>query len=394
MSQLHLGGEVVSIPHTMAARKKYSARTQFKHLLKRISRGFDSVAPMVLPILPNRRVAGQVKIGTRTVSYYKHWPDDAKLIAHWDALCLATPGTTVYQSPHWQRGATITADAVGRLRLVTVHDGDRLVAVAPFERHFGGEWTTAAPMSSQYHDPLIAADDPQATWDALLRGIAELDPNLQSLTFELISSYAPFVDYVPTLAKAAGYAGGEVPYVITDTVIVLAETWDAYLATLSKNQRSKLRRRLKHVEESGRAKLVVNTTEADVVKALPGVLDLMHKSGGSKGRKTNWLYRRHLAHTAPLLAKDGRMVIYQLFIDDKLAASDVLLKQGDSYIFWNGAIADEFRDLSPGIAMQAMMMRHAIEQGVKVVDLLQGMSVCKHEMGAIERPQHKLVFTR
>lgn len=382
--------------HTMAGAKsrKFSAKTKLKHILKRIERGFEAVAPYILPIRPNRGVTAQVDVGTRTVTCYRHFPDNARLLAAWDDLAVATNGTTVYNSPLWQQGATIVPDACGRFRLMTVHQGDRLLAVAPMDRGWGGHWITAGRMTSQYHDPLVHPDNAEATWEALLRGIAKIDPKLETLTFDLISPSAPFKDFLPRVAKTAGYAGGSVPYVITTTGVKLAPTFDEYLASLKKNQRAKLRKRLRIVEESPNCKFVLAESEADITVAVPRVLAMMERTGGSKGRKTKWLYHRMMAVNAPRLARAGRVKVFQLFIDGELAAADIAYTHGQNYILWNGAFDEKFREWSPGIAVQAWMLRYGCEQGYPLADMLQGMSLCKHEMGAIEEPMHRFEFFR
>lgn len=382
--------------HTAAAvrNRKFSVRTQIKHLFKRIERGFEAVAPAILPIRPDRGVMAQAQVGQRIVRCYRHWPDDQRLLADWDALAVATPRATIYQSPLWQRGATIVPDACGRFRLITVHDGDRLVGVVPMDRGWGGHWITAGRLTSQYHDPLIHPEHPEQTVEAILRGILQIDPRLKTLTFDLISPWSPLADCLPAIAKAAGLAGGEVPYPITTTSVRLGRSFDEYLADLKKNQRQKLRKRLRHVEESPDAQFVLAESEADITAAVPKILALMERAGGSKGRKTRWLYHRMMAVNAAPLARAGRIKAFQVLIDGQLAAGDIALTQGASYILWNGAFDEKFRDRSPGIAVQAWMLKYGCEQGYAVADMLQGMSLCKHEMGAIEVPMHRFEFTR
>lgn len=373
--------------------RDYSWKTKCKHIFKRMVRAAEACAPMVLPIAPNRRVVGEVKIGDRVVRYYKHWPNDLKVLAAWDKLSTEVPGGMVFQSPLWQEGATIIPDAIGTLRLVTVHECDRLVAAIPLERRWGGHWETANEVSTAYHDPLIHPDGAEQTVDALLRGLTRFDRHFHSLTFQLFTPNSPWLDVIPRLAGAVGLKS-EKTFVTTDTIVPFAPTWEKYLESLPGHDRRELRRLIRKLEESGKSKFVVNSTEQDVVERLPHTLQLMINDKGGKSRKTRWMFRDHLLKSAPALAKSGRFVLYELFIENQLAAGSIALTQNNQQWMFNGAFDPKFHQWAPGIVLWGMKFRHAISQGQTSMDLLRGLPPYKQALGAIERPMHKLTLTR
>lgn len=385
-------------PHSLkparpALVRQYSWQTRCKHLLKRVIRAAEACAPMVLPIAPNRGVAGQVKVGEHVVRYYRHWPADQQLLADWDELSLTVPGAMVFQSPIWQEGATIIPDALGILRVVTAHHGDRLVAALPLERRWGGHWETANEVSSAYHDPLIHPDGAEETLEAVLRGIQLLDRRFHSLTIQLLTPGSPWLDVVPRVAASAGLKA-EKAFVTTDTVVSFGPTWEKYLESLPGHDRRELRRMMRKLEESGRSRFVVNTTEQAVMDRLPHTLELMINDKGGKSRKTRWMYRDHLMRSAPALARTGRLVLYELFIDNELAAGSIALTQNNQQWMFNGAFDPKFHQWAPGIVLWGMKFRHAISLGQTSMDLLRGLPPYKQALGAIERPIHKLILTR
>ena len=344
--------------------------------------------------MPDRRPSGEIRIGTRVVRYYRHWPDDPQLIAEWDELSRTIPGATVFQSPDWQQATARVADALAKLRLVTVRDGDRLVAVIPLEKRWGGHLWTMGLLTTAYHDPLIASEGAADTWAAALEGLRKLSKGgVRSITFERLSpetKLAPVVDF----AKAAGFAGTFSAISTTDTLITLAPTWDAYLDSLSQHDRKELRRKVRKAEEKGHAKLIVHETAAAVSAALPGVLAMMEKDPGAKGRKAKWLYRTHMKSAAAPLARTGRMVVYQLEINGRVAAGIIALTQGDRQLLWNTGMDVAFREWSPGIVLFGMVIRRAIEMGQPSIDLLLGLMPYKYALGAVEHPLHQLTLTR
>ena len=386
-------GQFKPTEHRPALKREFSTRTKIKHMLKRVARGFEAVAPMVLPILPHRGVIAEALVGTRTLRCYQHWPDDAAMLAAWDRLAMSVPDGMVFQSPHWQQGATVIPDAMGTLRVVTVHDGGRLVAAVPFERTWSGHWQTANEVSTAYHDPLIHPENADATADALLRGLPMLDPAMTSVEFQLLSPSCNWLRTLPPIAAAAGYTA-EKEFVTTDTVVPLAATWDKYLESLPGHHRRELRRMMRKLEESGKCRFVVNDTEETVVARLPHTLQLMANDKGGKSRKTRWMYRRHLMTSAPALARTGRMVVYELFIDGHLAAGSIGLPQNNHQLMFNGAFDPAFYQWSPGIVLWGMNFRNAIQHGQTSIDLLRGLPPYKQSLGAVELPMHRLILRR
>jgi CelD/BcsL family acetyltransferase involved in cellulose biosynthesis len=272
-----------------------------------------------------------------------------------------------------------------------------LVGVFPLERRWGGQWRTTGLISTAYHDPLIHPDGAVQTAEAALEGLKKLAGGaLKSISFDLISPHTSATALVQAAALAAGFDFAQTVTGTADTTVELAPTWDQYLAKLDGHDRKELRRKIRKVEEKGGGRFVVNDTEETVLKALNQVLNLMETDDvgdGSKARKTKWLYRRHFEIAGPALARTGRLVVYQLFVENQLASSLIALPQGGRQLLWNGAMNADLYQWSPGIALMGMIFRRAIEQGDKSIDLLRGNFPYKFSLGAVEHPMHRIVLT-
>jgi CelD/BcsL family acetyltransferase involved in cellulose biosynthesis len=385
-------GPVIPAPAEVAeSRPRRSPwRKKLETFQKRMGYVIDMAAPMVLPILPNRGPAGEVKIGSRTVRYYRHLPSDEGLLSEWDELSRSVPGATVFQSTAWQKGIVRSADALGTLRLLTVRNGARLTGVLPLERKWGNLWRTPGMLTTAYHDPLVHPDHADETWAALLNGAAQF--GMRSMSLQLLSPDAACLKSIPAAAAGAGYKMTD-EVAMMGTAIPFAPTWDEYLAGLDGHDRKELRRKIKKAQEKGAAKLVVNESEADVRAALPGVFALMERAGGGKGNKTKWLYRTHF-ESATELARSGRLVVYQLFCEGRLAAGLISLPQQKQQTLWGCAIDSDLQQWSPGIVLFGMVFRRAIENGEQSIDLLRGTFSYKYTLGAVDRAMHRLTLTR
>src|SRR5438128_466653 len=96
---------------------------------------------------------------------YSEWPeDDGKLVAAWEELCKAVPGATTFHSAAWQKAVIETQAKEDRLRLLTISDGEQLVAVLPLSIRDDGLLETLAPGVSDYLDPLVHPEHEEAAW--------------------------------------------------------------------------------------------------------------------------------------------------------------------------------------------------------------------------------------
>jgi len=357
-----------------------------------IGYGMQMIPPMLLPIFPNRSPVRQVMAHDRVVRYYRHWPNCPKLLADWDALSVRVPGATAFQSPHWQCAIARFADSLGTLRLITVHQGDRLLAVLPLQRQSRGHWHTPGRMTTDYLQPLIDPENAAGTWRATLEGVRAFSGDaLESISFDLVAADSVCREQLSSLPASTGFVAKD-EIVSTATTIPLAPTWDAYLAKLDSHDRKELRRKIKKAEEKGRGQLVISDTTLSIEHALKDVFELMEASGGGKGRKAKWLFRPHFRVAAPALAKSGRLVVYQLFLQHWLAASLISLPSSTHELLWCSAMDQELAHWSPGIVLFGMVFRHAISKGQMKIDLLRGQYPYKYSLGAVDVPLHQITL--
>jgi CelD/BcsL family acetyltransferase involved in cellulose biosynthesis len=97
------------------------------------------------------------------------------LAEDWAALHAASPTATAFQSHAWLAAWARGYCRPGRLRVVLVRAGGRLVAAAPLHLVRRGPWPVLAPLGgalSDFTDVLVAAEVPTAL-DALVRALVD-----------------------------------------------------------------------------------------------------------------------------------------------------------------------------------------------------------------------------
>ncbi|HMB95774.1 MAG TPA: GNAT family N-acetyltransferase [Tepidisphaeraceae bacterium] len=343
----------------------------------------------LLPRLRRAEFSQQVLVDGLIVKCHRALPEDSAFAAAWEELYRRAPDATPFQSPAWQRSLLETAHAMRRLRVFTVYDRHRLIAVLPLELRRGNILRTSGALLTDYLDPLIDPEYSALCWPAMLRGIKQLAPG-RSLVLENILAES----FSQAQLAACAAAGFNFSDSAQDAVsrIALPKTWDDYLASLDRHERKELKRKLNKAEQKGNARLEICNDPAAINHDMNAMFDLIQDSGGCKARKAKWLFPRHFASAAPTLAASGGLVVYKLFIEDRHAASLIALPTRRGQILWNTAFDISMKSWSPGIVLFAMLIRRAIEHGETNFDLLRGQYDYKYRLGAADHPLHRLTF--
>jgi CelD/BcsL family acetyltransferase involved in cellulose biosynthesis len=357
---------------------------------KRAKFAIEWLAPHLMKLHVTSASAQQVNVDGLIVRCRRTLPSDATILADWEQLYRRTPSATPFHSPAWQRALLKTAQAMRRLRLFTVYDGSRLVAVLPLEARSGRVLRTSGALLTDYLDPLIDPAYAQRSWPALLKSVRILAPR-RSVILEHIREEACGCGDLRSCADDAGF---ELADTSSSTVarIRLPGSWDEYLAALDGHERKELRRKLKKAEQQGGATLVVCNDPATVLAEMATTFEMFQNCGGGKGRKARWLFPKHFALSAPALAASGRLVLYKLMIENRYAAGMIALPTHDGQILWNTAFDCTMKQWSPGIVLFGMLIRLGIEQGHQVFDLLRGQYDYKYRLGAADHPLRTLTL--
>jgi CelD/BcsL family acetyltransferase involved in cellulose biosynthesis len=350
---------------------------------------WERILPMV-PRLGSRARSGQVIVNGLTVRCDHVVGDNAEFTAAWEDLYRRTPMATPFHSPAWQCALLETPQATRRLRLFSIYAADKLLGVLPLESRVGGVLRTSGAMLTDYLDPLMDPEYVRCAWPALLEGVRRLEPG-RSVILEHVRDEACGCEGLAPCAAAAGF---ELSNSADDVVarIALPRSWDEYLASLDKHERKELKRKLNKAETQGGAKLQICCDPSTVLKEMYEAFELFQSHGGGKARKAKWLFPKHFAASAPMLAASGRLVVYKLMVQGQHAAGLIALPTNQGQILWNTAFDPAMKQWSPGIVLFAMLIRRAIEQGNTVFDLLRGQYDYKYRLGAADHPLRTLTL--
>jgi len=321
---------------------------------------------------------------------HTEWPADTTLIASiaaWDKLLSDVPAATTFHSPTWQQAVVETQAKPGRLRLITVHRSDRLVAVLPMSLRDDGLLETLAPGVSDYLDPLIATDLEPDVWRILLKLFAHMrSGKWKNVTLHNIRDAATCRTLLPGLAKAEGFDLEE-RIIENCPCLTLPKTWDDYLATLDSHERKETRRKVNKVMTKGAGRIVrCGPDPAEIATTLATALSLMEQAPGEKGDAVKTTLRPLLERAAPALIANKQLWLTTLYVHDQPAACTIQFPHPAGPQLYNCGFDSAKREWSAGIVLTAHIIQQAIESGAQVFDLLRGQEPYKYKLGAVDRP--------
>ena len=157
--------------------------------------------------------------------------------------------------------------------------------------------------------------------------------------------------------------------------VSLPETWEAYLAMLSKSHRKQLRRCQREFFDTGRAVVHRVHSEDDFEQAWNLLVRLHERRQRSQGKIGSFASQRYAAFhrtVAKDLLRAGILRLEWLVVDGQTLAVDYYLNGKNAIYAYQGGIDPEGLDHSPGQMILSASIQRAIAEGYRAIDFLRG----------------------
>jgi len=157
--------------------------------------------------------------------------------------------------------------------------------------------------------------------------------------------------------------------------IALPETWDGYLASMSKSHRKQLRRVQRRALDSGRVTLHTASTKQELAQGFEILIDLHQRRRNSLGEPGCFASQRFadfLPAAANSLLETGNVELHWVTLEEKAIAAEIHLKSAGAAFAYQAGIDPEAMDEEPGRVIMVATIRRAIESGYQVFDFLRG----------------------
>lgn len=317
----------------------------------------------------------------------------------WNQLPLPSP----LQSPAWLISwweAYGESDPQFKLSVLAVWDEGRLAGIAPFylkSHPYLGKtlrWLGDGRASTDHSTILVAsAEDEPAIVTAVANWIVEgVTKRWQRLRLEAIDRGDRACEQLCRLLEEANL---DTEWIndVGSLPAPLADDWESYLGSLSKNRRKKFRRWVRDWFDTARASVEVVTTEEQRKAMWPLLMKLHNERREGMGKEGVFtcekFHQFHLLASEKLLA-DGKLYMALLRLDGEPVAIEYAPQDGHAIYAYQGGISSKGLENDAGHLSMIAMVKHAIESGRVCFDLLRGDEPYKSSWRAEHLPARTL----
>jgi CelD/BcsL family acetyltransferase involved in cellulose biosynthesis len=181
------------------------------------------------------------------------------------------------------------------------------------------------------------------------------------------------------------------------TVIELAETWEAQVKRISSKERGKIGLRARRLEKKFEVRIRRCSDERDIDALLQSLFELHGRhwqQRGLPGTLHSPARRRFYGELARLLLARGRLEFWILELNGKVAAAQFGLRYGTTVFSLQEGFDPEFAADSVGYVLRSQVLKQMIGEGVRRYDFLGGTDDSKMRWGGELKSYINLHFAR
>lgn len=309
------------------------------------------------------------------------------LRAEWSSLFDSDPVVTPFASFEWCSAWCRHWSDGGDPWVMIVHDGERMVGLAPFVLRNRGGMRLLRGMGvgvGNYWDIIAAPEDRMQVVGevarALRRRCSEWDALFLDRLPEESSTEEALVEAGLRLGRRARWASPR---------IALPETFDAYLAGLSKNRRWRMRRNLQAVDNGAMTIRTISDAN-ELHEAIACWQRFRIEWWTKREREMNPEHgsERFLAFTEEAITamvSRGLAAVCEVRYQQELLGITIDFLDASTFYYWLSGFDPRFEELRPGHTLIAYRIRWSIERGRRYYDFMIGDEPYKRDYAPIDR---------
>ncbi len=299
----------------------------------------------------------------------------------------------------WQTRGGGEWPAESRLVIITAHEDERLLGIAPLflSQHEGRSSLLflGSIEISDYLDFIVRPDDLTVFIKGLFSFLAtnpEIPP-WETLDLYNFLNSSPTMDQLNQAGSALGW-GFASDVTNHAPVINLTGDWDTYLAGLDKKQRHEIRRKIRRLEEAD----IPSTwyfieDENSLDEAIDDFLVLMAQDPEKEAFLTAEMVTT-MSGTIKSAFKQGYLQLSFLEIGGQKAAAYLNFDYDNHLWVYNSGLNRDFYSYSAGWVLLGYLLQWANENGRTNFDFMRGDEKYKYRFGAKDRFVQRVTITR
>jgi CelD/BcsL family acetyltransferase involved in cellulose biosynthesis len=285
------------------------------------------------------------------------------------------------------------------LALVTAHEGDRLLGIAPLfhDKNLDGEPALLLLGSieiSDYLDLIVRPQDLPVFLSGLLDTLVKSPPSdWRVLDWQNLLQDSPTLPALESQAIRRGWSfSREVTY--HSPAIPLPGDFETYLCSLDKKQRHEIRRKMRRAEESGRGVRWYVVQDATTLEMeVESLMTLMAQEPGKAAFLTPPM-REQMRLFCQTAFNQGYLQLAFLEVDGQKAAAYLDIDYLDRIWVYNSGVDRRYMDISPGWVLLGYLLQWANENKKHEFDFMRGSEDYKYRFGGVDRLVMRAKMTR
>jgi CelD/BcsL family acetyltransferase involved in cellulose biosynthesis len=169
---------------------------------------------------------------------------------------------------------------------------------------------------------------------------------------------------------------------------ILPDSWETYIANLSKNARYNIRRKARKLEREFDVKFFRWSDISSIESAMHKLAELHTKRWKQKGLPHSFSddkYNRFHQELAREFLKKDFLRLYVVEVEESIVAMLYCFKYEDKLLYYQSGYNPEFQQYSLGAVLFAYALEDAIAEGAREFDLLRGHHDYKNHWATEER---------
>ncbi len=310
----------------------------------------------------------------------------------WHDLLGRSAVNNLYITPAWQELWWSTfQDGRALAGFYLTDQGGEVTAIASMSRA-GDDYSLVGNSDTfDYNDFVIAAGAEEAFYPTLLDTINH--DGARTLELHSIGEDSPTLAMLPDLARDRGY---EVDVQEEDVAprAILADTWDEYLAGLSKKDRHELRRKLRRLEGHENWRWYCVSDPDEVAGHMDTFVDLMRRSDPAKAEFLTDEREAFFRRMASVVAGEDILRLFLMEMDGQPVAASLCFDYDNVRMLYNSGHDPEYRYYSVGLLLHALCLKDALERGYRHFDFLRGNEPYKYRLGGKDHRLYHIILQR
>lgn len=310
----------------------------------------------------------------------------------WQSLLPRCAFDAPFMTPRWQQAWWEEYGDSSETHLLLMKGDEGLNAIAPLSRRNGEMTFIGDPNVCDYADFLVSQDAEDQFYPMLLDYLDEEE--WQELKLFSLPQESPTLTKLPDLARERGH---RVDIEEEDVApgVALPDTWDEYLANLTKKDRHELRRKMRRLESYDQGFDWYGITDwQEVGASLDDFFLLMRKSREEKSIFLTGPRESFFRSMVMKLSHSGLLKLFFLEMGGRKVAAALCFDYDSKRFLYNSGLDPDYKYYSVGLLLHALCIGDAIEGGRSYFDFLRGPEPYKYDLGGKNRVIYRMVVTR